>query len=83
MMTIYSSPNGETWETRPSTYGFYQGMPCKITEMRGNIATFVAPDSVVLHSEPMSDGWTCYYLDTTDVELHNGIVELANIYAAL
>lgn len=78
-MTIFTR-NGEIWETRgATTYGYYQDRPCQIIEMRGDIVTYMAPDTFILHREPLDGEWSRYYLDSHDPDFHNNTVKLAQI----
>lgn len=58
--------DGERWDTRAHAYGRYDGEPCTIIEMRGNIDRYCGDAGRVLQAQTLEDDWARYWIADTD-----------------
>lgn len=65
-MAKITTADGQTFETRLNHYGYYDGEPCRIIEMRGDFDTFKDNDTVLLQAQRLEDGWVRYWLSSTN-----------------
>ncbi len=72
--------NGQTFETRNDTFGYYNGEPCNIVELRGDYDAWCSDDTVLLHAEPLPGGWVRYWLSSTNETLKENTATLARLY---
>ena len=70
--------NGQTFETRNSIYGYYDGEPCRIVDLRGDVEAFKSPDTVILQSKDVGMGFVRYWLTSTDEAERAGIARVAD-----
>jgi hypothetical protein len=73
--------DGQTFETRNLTYDYYDGEPCKITDMRGDFDAYKRTDTVLLHAQRLGGGWVRYWTTSTDMAERQSLARIA--YALL